>query len=425
MTALALTAAGRAAVADADHVGTDAIEITHLAVGDGLRPAGADDDGRTALRSERERQPVAGRQAADGHVALVADWTPAASYAATEIGLVADVDGDTVLLAYWAAEAAAGAAVRAAAGTRLLIAVDVAVTSSAADLAVTLSPSVTFATPPPAATTAVAGISRRATGAEVAAAAAADDEADRAALERAAHLTPYEAARIAIAMRGELPTAATTAAAGISRRATGAEVDAAAAADEEADRAPLERAAHVTPYEMARLAIAMRGNGALPRGRGTLLELANALAALERKVEEGMDRIAVYWGAATLYEAGGNIAGAAVSAVQGGSGVSLPAGTYHWHVLAGRDPRSLFDGATEWPMAEDHDAAGHATYRAVVSAAAARVWSLGPASAGLTAPRAFSAVGGVRQRPHPNASAIDGQLAVARGYVVTIRRLGA
>lgn len=204
MTALALTAAGRAAIADADHVGTEAVTLTHLAFGDGLRPAGADDDARAALRSERDRIAVAGREAADGHVAVVADWTPARAYALSEIGLVATVDGATVLLAYGAVESAADAVAHTAVGTRIVVALDVAVTSSAADLSVTLSPNVQF-TAVPAATTAVAGISRRATGAEAQAAAEASAEADRAALERAAHLTPYEAARFPIDLRDGAP----------------------------------------------------------------------------------------------------------------------------------------------------------------------------------------------------------------------------
>ena len=204
MTALALTAAGRAAVADADHVGTEAVTLTHLAFGDGLRPAGADDDARAALRSERDRIAVAGREAADGHVAVVADWTPTRAYALSEIGLVATVDGATVLLAYGAVESAADAVARTAVGTRIVVALDVAVVSSAADLSVTLSPNVQF-TAVADATTAVAGISRRATGAEAQAAAEASAEADRAALERAAHLTPYEAARLPIDLRDGAP----------------------------------------------------------------------------------------------------------------------------------------------------------------------------------------------------------------------------
>ena len=204
MTALALTAAGRAAVADADHVGTEAVTLTHLAFGDGLRPAGADDDARAALRSERDRIAVAGREAADGHVAVVADWTPTRAYAVAEIGLYATVDSAAVLLAYGAVESAADAVARTAVGTRIVVALDVAVTSSAADLSVTLSPNVQF-TAVADATTAVAGISRRATGAEAQAAAEASAEADRATLERAAHLTPYEAARFPIDLRDGAP----------------------------------------------------------------------------------------------------------------------------------------------------------------------------------------------------------------------------
>lgn len=208
MTALALTAAGRTAMADADHTGTEAVTLTHLLLGDALRPAGADDDARVALRNERHRVAVAGQTAADGHVAVAADFTPDASYAITEIGLLATVDGSAVLLAYAAVESAAEAVARAASGTRLVIGVDITITSAAGDLAVTLSPTVSL-TVAPDATTAVAGVSRRATGAEAQAAAEAAAEADRAGLEEAAHLTPKEAARIPIellaAVRGAAP----------------------------------------------------------------------------------------------------------------------------------------------------------------------------------------------------------------------------
>ena len=203
MTALALTAAGRAAIADADHVGTEAVTLTHLAFGDGLRPPGADDDARAALRRERDREAVAGREAADGHVAVVADWTPTRAYAITEIGLIATVDGAPVLLAYGAVEAASDAVARTAIGTRIVVALDVAVTSSAADLSVTLSPTVQFSATA-AATTAVAGVARRATGAEAQAAADATQESDRAALAVAPYLSPREAARIPIALRAAL-----------------------------------------------------------------------------------------------------------------------------------------------------------------------------------------------------------------------------
>ena len=282
MTALALTAAGRAAVADADHVGTEAVTLTHLAFGDGLRPAGADDDARTALRSERDRVAVAGREAADGHVAVVADWTPTRAYVLSEIGLYATVDSAAVLLAYGAVESAADAVARASVGTRIVVALDVAVTSSAADLSVTLSPNVQF-TAVAQATTAVAGVSRRATGAEAQAAAEASAEADRAALERAAHLTPYEAARFPIDLR----------------------------------------------------------DGA-PANRDTLAKLATALSAAEARIAtletDGMRRIAVFEGqdrrngnnetldtTRPLLLRGTNIAGAAVS---GNAGFTLPAGRY-------------------------------------------------------------------------------------------------
>ena len=382
MTALALTAAGRAAVADAEYVGTEAIEITHLAVGDGLRPGGADDDARTALRSERDREAVAGQTAIAGHVACVADWTPAASYAATEVGLIATIDGASVLLAYWAAESAAEAAFRAAAGTRLLLACDVAIASAAADLAVTLTPQLTFAAVPDA-TTAISGISRRATGAEVQAAAEADEDGDRAALERAAHVTPYDAARLAISLRRSLADAvvdATTAVKGISRRATGDEVQAAAEADEEADRAALEGAAHLTPREAARIPIAIRG-GALPGNRANLKQLADALAAVERRLEEGLDvRIAVFQSIpgnnqSGMVFCGGNLQGAGAPGVH--KHINLPGGTYEVEVqMWGRVPQPLFiaDGYGLARLA-DIDVATYRLARGVVTAPGAVSWT--------------------------------------------------
>ena len=341
MTALALTAPGRAAVADAAHVGTDAVELTHLAVGDGLRPAGTDDDARTALRNERDREAVLGRAAASGHIACVADWTPAASYAVTEIGLIADVDGDTVLLAYWAAESVAAAAVRASAGTRLLLACDIAVVSSAADIDLTLSPSVQFAAVE-AATTAVAGISRRATGAEVAAAAAAVREADRAALAREPHVTPYEVARLVIALRG----------------------------------------------------------GALPAGRTTLKSITDAITTLEGKV---VRRIATLWGGPNLYLTGANIAGAAVA---NNTTVSLPAGTFLFRVLWTTNHSLSVYGATHaYHLATEFmpdGLGGHwSEGEVVVVAAAADAYSIGSATSTLRqGPQAS------RARPAPYASAV-------------------
>ena len=144
MTTLAITAAGRAALADQTNVGVGAVRLTHLELGDGRRGVGDDDDARTALRSRRVRGPVAGREAAGGRVACVLDVAaPGWTGDVTEIGLVAGDGADELLLAYWAA-AGEDAPFAAHASTRLVVGVTLDVSDASADVDVTVSPAVTF-----------------------------------------------------------------------------------------------------------------------------------------------------------------------------------------------------------------------------------------------------------------------------------------
>ena len=145
MTTLSVTAAGRAALADQANVGVAAVTLTHMAFGDGRRAAGEDDDARVALRSERVRAAVVGVAAGEERVAAKADVAaPGATFSCTEIGLIARAGGADVLLAYWAAGAGEDPAFAVDAATRLVTAVALDVSQSAADVAVTVSPSVVF-----------------------------------------------------------------------------------------------------------------------------------------------------------------------------------------------------------------------------------------------------------------------------------------
>lgn len=140
MTAtLSLTAAGRAAAADAANVGTKAVQLRRLAVGSGLRPVDADDDAIAALRNSRDVQDVVGSASTPGHIAFRADIEPSADYSVTEVGLWARVGdaGPLFLFGYWAAESAGDAAAAAAQGTTLVLAGLIAITSSDADIDVT------------------------------------------------------------------------------------------------------------------------------------------------------------------------------------------------------------------------------------------------------------------------------------------------
>ena len=161
---LRLTTAGIAALASAEYTGLNAIRITHIAIGDGSGPGGAADDGRTALRSERDRSAATGTPAANGRISFRGDFMPAAAYNITEAGVFATAGGNTILLAYWTKGGTKlGAAV---ANADLVIAATIAFAESAAQVAVTVSPTITVNAPPVEATTEVFGITRYTTDAE-------------------------------------------------------------------------------------------------------------------------------------------------------------------------------------------------------------------------------------------------------------------
>ena len=159
------TNAGRAALAGAEHVGPAAVRLTHCAIGDGSGPGGAADDGRAALRNERDRSALAG-VASEGRIAARADFAPAASWGITEVGIFGtsgDPPGAAELYLYWTDNGNEGG--RAAAGTDLAIAMVVEFQDAAAEVAVTVGGNIVFGATDPA-TEAAFGSTRYATAAE-------------------------------------------------------------------------------------------------------------------------------------------------------------------------------------------------------------------------------------------------------------------
>ena len=137
------TAAGRAALASAEHVGPAAVRLTHFAIGDGQGPGGAADDARAALRSERHRVQLSGTDSAAGQLAARADFMPDASYAVTEAGVFGthgDPPSAAQLLLYWSDGGAEAG--RAAAGADLVIAAVIDFSAAEADVEVTLAGSI-------------------------------------------------------------------------------------------------------------------------------------------------------------------------------------------------------------------------------------------------------------------------------------------
>ena len=148
MSTLRLTAAGRAALADGTNRQTRNVQLRALVLGDGTNP-GDDDDARTALRSQQDRQAVTGATDAAGRIALRATYTPSATYAVTETGVIARIGagGAEFLLGYWAAPNAAAALVQAVSDTTLVVTAIVDVTDSEAEVAVDAATSLTLANP--------------------------------------------------------------------------------------------------------------------------------------------------------------------------------------------------------------------------------------------------------------------------------------
>ena len=139
------TDAGRAALASSQHVGSAAVKLIHLAIGDGQGAGGAGDDGRTALRSERHRAALAADTSVSGKIAARADFEPDAAHDVTEAGIfatVGDPPGAAFLAMYWSDSGTVAA--KAAVGTKLAIAAVIEFQNAAADVTAEVSATVTF-----------------------------------------------------------------------------------------------------------------------------------------------------------------------------------------------------------------------------------------------------------------------------------------
>ena len=100
---LRLTTAGRAALADGQNRGLNAIQFTKISIGSGFGPGGAPNDGRAALRNERHSAAATGTTAVAGEIALCGEIATDAAYDVREIGLwgrKGDAGVET-LYAYW------------------------------------------------------------------------------------------------------------------------------------------------------------------------------------------------------------------------------------------------------------------------------------------------------------------------------------
>ena len=165
---LTLTAAGRAALADGAHRATRAVQLRRLAIGTGTAAAGTDDSARAALRAQREIAAATGSTAVPARIAVRADFSPSAAYSVTEVGLFVRIGdaGAEFLFAYWVGANAAAAIAATASGATLVVAGIVEIVASAADITVTLSPSIQVGAPGRA-TADVLGLVELATSAEV------------------------------------------------------------------------------------------------------------------------------------------------------------------------------------------------------------------------------------------------------------------
>ena len=144
---LRLTTAGRALLADGTNTGTAAVALTHLALGSGSAAAGAANDAKTALITERDRSALGGAAEVAGQIAFRADFSPAASYSITEAGLFGRVgaSGAVTMIAYWTAGGDALAA--AVSGAALTVGGVLEVQAAAADVTVTIATTVQFGDP--------------------------------------------------------------------------------------------------------------------------------------------------------------------------------------------------------------------------------------------------------------------------------------
>lgn len=138
-----LTTAGRAALADGANRGINAIQFTKISVGSGFGPGGAADDGRAALRNQRDEAALAGSTAVAGEIALVAEISPSADYEVREVGLWGRAgSGAETLYAFWTDPAEIFD--RAVEGTQTVVAGALSVAPATADVTVTPDVKVTL-----------------------------------------------------------------------------------------------------------------------------------------------------------------------------------------------------------------------------------------------------------------------------------------
>ena len=162
---LRITDAGRAALADGENRGTNAIRLTKMAIGDGSGPGGSADDSRTALRNQRTVAALGGTTEVAGRIAVRGEFSPAAAYGVTELGLLGQVgDGAEELYAYWTDDGERLAST--VANTRLVIAGSLDISPAAAEVTVNVDASVSLGDP--ALTASVTALGTRADALEAA-----------------------------------------------------------------------------------------------------------------------------------------------------------------------------------------------------------------------------------------------------------------
>lgn len=143
---LRLTDLGRAALADGENRGTQAVRLTKMAIGDGSGMGGSADDDRTALRNQRAVVAVGGSTMVSGRIAVRGEFTPGAAYGVTEMGLLGQVGTDPEFLAaYWTDDGERLAST--VADTRLVIAGSLDIAPAAAEVSVNVDASVSLGDP--------------------------------------------------------------------------------------------------------------------------------------------------------------------------------------------------------------------------------------------------------------------------------------
>lgn len=145
---LRITNAGRMMLADGQNRQTNAVILTKLAIGDQYGPAGAGNDARTALRRQKAIEAVGGTTMVSGRIAVSATYQPVApNYDVTELGLFGKVGaaGAEKLIAYATDNGTALA--RAHAGTALILAGALNVAQAAAEVTVTVTPTLHLGDP--------------------------------------------------------------------------------------------------------------------------------------------------------------------------------------------------------------------------------------------------------------------------------------